>query len=359
VLFVDDEEPILRTVGFALGDAFENEGLELLTVQGGAGALELLREREIAVLVTDQRMPGMTGTEVCAEAKKRSPETIRMILTAYADVESAIEAIERGSVHRYMRKPFDNDELLQTVVMSARLYQAKARARTLQHALFAATEASHAARQELAHEIANVVQPFAAQIATLGKRIRALYEEHDDEQHENLLRLTASCAEWQQQVVDLCRSVLREASPVGHCDAYATARDIASLLRSSFAERGVEVRVEGEPLDVPMTSSALAQVLVNLMTNGAQAIARAGREGHVLVQVGEDHGWKTVRIRDDGEGIPVQLRSRVFESRFTTHPDGSGLGLPLVRRLIAETGGRVELEAPEVGACFLLQWSND
>lgn len=112
ILFVDDEENILR----ALRRLFMDEDLEVFTASSGSDALKILGEqKEIGVIVSDQRMPEMTGVEFLEKSRKLSPMSIRILLTGYADHSAAVDAINKGGAFRYLNKPWNDDELLQTV----------------------------------------------------------------------------------------------------------------------------------------------------------------------------------------------------------------------------------------------------
>ena len=107
VLVVDDEAEALSAVERVL----HNEGLQLTTTTSTDEALALLGRENFAVLICDQRMPGMTGTELLEKARLVSPETVRIILTAYADLTPILRAINTGVVHRFLQKPWNDDEL--------------------------------------------------------------------------------------------------------------------------------------------------------------------------------------------------------------------------------------------------------
>ena len=111
VLFVDDEENVLRS----LRRLFIDEPLEVITVSSGREGLDVLKGVEVAVIVSDQRMPGMDGVAFLEGARGLSPDSIRMVLTGYADISAAVGAINHGGAHRYITKPWDDDELLITV----------------------------------------------------------------------------------------------------------------------------------------------------------------------------------------------------------------------------------------------------
>ena len=107
VLLVDDEEGILNTLRRSL----RKEAYKVVTASSGEEALDIIMEREIAVIVTDERMPGMGGVAVLKGVRDYSPDTFRILLTGHADVQILTEAINRGEVHRYFTKPWDDLKL--------------------------------------------------------------------------------------------------------------------------------------------------------------------------------------------------------------------------------------------------------
>lgn len=106
VLCVDDEPRIL----FALKALLRSQ-YEVLTANDGAAALEIMRQRPVNVLISDQRMPNMTGVEVLREAKHIQPQAIRLLLTGYSDLNAIIASINEGEIFRFINKPWINEEL--------------------------------------------------------------------------------------------------------------------------------------------------------------------------------------------------------------------------------------------------------
>ena len=108
VLVVDDEPDLLQTVHDLLRIDYE-----VVSRASGAEALEVLKsDKPIHVIMSDQRMPGMTGVELLREAELVRPEATRLLFTAYADIRAVIDAINRGHVFRYIGKPWDAQEFL-------------------------------------------------------------------------------------------------------------------------------------------------------------------------------------------------------------------------------------------------------
>jgi CheY-like chemotaxis protein len=111
ILIVDDEEAILETMTFTFADLYE-----VVTSTDARRALTLFEEQgPFAAVITDQRMPSMTGVEFLAEAYARHPDTVRIILTGFADSEATIQAINAGHVYAYLNKPWEPVELKQVV----------------------------------------------------------------------------------------------------------------------------------------------------------------------------------------------------------------------------------------------------
>ena len=119
ILVVDDEEAILETMTFT----FEGD-YEVFTSSDARRALQILDEKApIAVVLTDQRMPNMSGVELLAEVCRRHPNTVRMILTGFADLDAIIEAINDGHVYAYITKPWEPDHLKHVMKQAVERYR--------------------------------------------------------------------------------------------------------------------------------------------------------------------------------------------------------------------------------------------
>jgi putative nucleotidyltransferase with HDIG domain len=119
ILFVDDEENILNSVE----RLFAEHDIKILKAENASRALDLFSKEEIAVIISDNQMPGMKGTELLARIRDISPDTLKILMTAHADLSVAVDAINKGEVFRFITKPWDDDILLRTVQEAINRYQ--------------------------------------------------------------------------------------------------------------------------------------------------------------------------------------------------------------------------------------------
>jgi DNA-binding NtrC family response regulator len=115
---------------FSLRNLLRRE-FEVFTAASGAEGIEILQKQAIHVVMTDQRMPQMTGVQFLSQIKDDHPEAIRMIFTGYADVSAVIDAINQGNVYRYVTKPWDPEDLLTALRQAGKLYDLVAARRKL------------------------------------------------------------------------------------------------------------------------------------------------------------------------------------------------------------------------------------
>lgn len=118
LLFVDDEENVL----FALKRIFMEENYSILTATSAANALEILEAQPVQLVISDHRMPDMTGAEMLKRIKETWPDIIRIMLTGYADVNSIMGAVKDGAVYKFITKPWNDEDLRLTVSLALQQY---------------------------------------------------------------------------------------------------------------------------------------------------------------------------------------------------------------------------------------------
>ena len=118
IIMVDDEPANLRLL-----ERLFRHDYEVITAESGEEALQLLSQHDAALLITDQRMPGMSGVELLKRTTMIRPRMVRIILTGYTDVDTLVEAINSGHVYKYVTKPWSNEELRLTVSRALEHYE--------------------------------------------------------------------------------------------------------------------------------------------------------------------------------------------------------------------------------------------
>ena len=121
ILFVDDEEKILRSIQRIMFDQSYN----CLYAKSGSEALEMLKANEVHVLITDMRMPEMSGLDLLRLVKTEYPQVVRMVLSGYTQITTLLAAINQGEILRYIKKPFENEQELLTAIQDAFEYYEK------------------------------------------------------------------------------------------------------------------------------------------------------------------------------------------------------------------------------------------
>lgn len=121
LLLVDDEENITS----ALLRLLRRDGYRILRANSGEAGLELLAQNEVGVIISDQRMPGMTGVEFLGKVRELYPDTVRVVLSGYTELSSVTDAINRGAVYKFLTKPWEDDLLRANVEEAFQRYELK------------------------------------------------------------------------------------------------------------------------------------------------------------------------------------------------------------------------------------------
>lgn len=135
VLYVDDEPNNLTSFKASFRRDFQ-----VFTAENAAEGWEILKSNEIAVIITDQRMPEITGVEFLESIIPEYPDPIRILLTGYSDIEAVIDAINKGQVFRYINKPWDEQELKMTIQNAYEYYRLKMENKELMKSLMQANK---------------------------------------------------------------------------------------------------------------------------------------------------------------------------------------------------------------------------
>lgn len=371
VLYVDDERANRIVFEQSLGADFR-----ITAVADAETALQILEAQDVAVLVTDMRMPGMSGEELLRIAKERKPQTIRMVVTAYSDVDPILRAINEGLVARYIIKPWIRTELVQVLRWAIEAWTFSRDSMALQTRLMEterlATLGSiagmlvHDLKQPLMSLLINVdhLRELAKASATL-QDVLARASLNPEERNkllglvEDLDPLTSDLkisATHLSSLIDGLRELSRprdKSSNIQAADPLPIVRHAMAVCQELAMSSHASIDYEG-PSNLPrvqMSPTELTQVLINLVQNGAQAVAARGTpSGKVSILARAESNMLELCVRDDGVGMPPEVLGRVGTPFFTTRAEGTGLGLAQCQRLIGSAGGRFRIESePGIG----------
>lgn len=135
ILYVDDEAQNLQSFMASFRRDFT-----LFTAESGAEGLEIFKKEDLNIILTDQRMPNMTGIEFLEEVQKIDPEPMRILITGYSDINAVVDAINRGQVYRYLNKPWNHDDFKSTILAAYEVYQLRRENKELLNKLERANE---------------------------------------------------------------------------------------------------------------------------------------------------------------------------------------------------------------------------
>ena len=358
VLFVDDEEANRVVFMSTLGRQFET-----ILASSGSEALALLQERRVDVLVTDNRMPKMTGVELCEHVRARHPDVQRVLVTAYSDLNTVSEAINRGGVSRYLTKPWKPAEVAAAIRDAATAARASWIGRELQTAMAEQERLSalSAARNQVLHDLANVTSLVTTCCSALEGVTRGSGRHLPE---ADATALASEVGELRVAVNALRALHTRVRALNRHSEPDPSSNDLEPVLQAVMALSRVwlpaSARIE---IHCPPGTTAwcdrtdLGRILVNLVTNAAQAIVGAGtRDGLVRIEAERADDQVRFVVSDNGPGIPAASRTKIFEPDFTTRREAgfTGLGLAICRQLALDNGGTLALVDAARGATFVL-----
>jgi len=167
VLFVDDEVNILK----ALQRLLRSEDMNVLSASRGQEALELLEKTSAQVVISDQRMPEMSGVDLLSQVRERWPDIVRMMLTGYTEIDVAVEAINRGEIYRLITKPWNDDELRATIRQAFDHADLKAEIKRLNQI----TREQNFRLQDMNRNLEAKVRERTKQLAAKHQELRAAY----------------------------------------------------------------------------------------------------------------------------------------------------------------------------------------
>lgn len=361
ILYVDDELPNIVVFESTFGEEFD-----VVCASSGEQALEVLERLPVGVLLTDQRMPGMTGIDLCEKVREWHPDVVRILVTAYSDQNTAVSAINRGGVHRYLTKPWDEWDVRQILADAVTRVHLERTVKQLREQISERERAATLSyiRGRVLYDLANVTTTLLMTTSNLehhleearGSLPMGLCGEMDQEMGE--LRRALS---YLVELHDKTRSVLARPSPAQHSLAGVVA-DAIELVRPDLSRTARIASTIPPGLSVWVDRTDLVRILVNLFQNARRALDTGGvKAGEVQIEAWPEGERVRIVVSDNGPGLPNDLRERLFRADSVPRGQGSGLGLPISRELARANQGEIGVadDGPLPGATFWLTFPSE
>jgi light-regulated signal transduction histidine kinase (bacteriophytochrome) len=359
VLVVDDEPHTLAAVAHLLRRRYRVLGAPL-----AERALELLSVEPVSVVLCDQRLPDMPGDRLVAEIRKRYPETVRLMMTAYWDHAALAYAVNHGRIFGYLRKPWNDEELEQAVESAVAFGALALENRRITEALRASNERLSRVNAELRHFTHAVAHDLKEPLRTILAYSQFLEEDMGDQvsgDATHYLSGIGRCAGHLRRLIDDLLQVSElEHVPlaVGPVPLDEVLRQVGGLLEATITERGGRLVVaEGLPV-VRGDFGRLVLLFQNLIANGLKFNRSAVPTVSITVDAVEG-GRAAVRVADDGIGIAPEYQEKIFNLFQRLHNKseypGTGAGLAIVRKIVDSHQGSVRVESSVgAGAAFVV-----
>ncbi len=376
LIYVVDDDPLVIA---SLGGLLELETPHRVRrFMSSAAALAAMHDEAPDLIVSDLAMPGMDGLELLRRSRAIRPHAARIVLTGYADKDSAVRAINDAGIYQYVEKPWDNAQLLVTVdnalehvrlegqlrqtvaALQARnreLEQSIRDLRDAQERLVAAERLAAVGRlaSGIAHEIGN-------QLSLLGYAELIAERYAGDPEAKELTDPLLAARRRLAAMVSSIKDFVRGAGDVSYSRARQSLSPIMdealSILRFEPALKMRELIREPDDREAAavVNHEKFLQVFLNLLRNAIQATREGGR---ITIGVRREGSKVVVSVADDGVGIDPRDLARVWEPFFSTKGDvGTGLGLGICRRIVEEHGGTIQVESRlGEGATFRIELS--
>jgi two-component system NtrC family sensor kinase len=371
VLVVDDDQFALRSMAKVLG----GESYQVVTAASGSQAIDLLKQDTFDLVLTDLKMPEVDGLEVLRQAREIAPQAVVLILTGYASLESAIEALRKGA-YDYLVKPCSDDELKLKIAKGlerVRLAEERQRAEEalkeyserLEEMVEQRTKELQEAQEQLirterlaaigqlaasvGHELRNPLGIINNSVYYLNMKLRDA-----DEKMKKHLKIMEREILSSNKIINDLLGFTRERKPtLKEADINVIVED--ALSRTAVPNKVAVITKLGENLPPLMADpNQIQQVFINLISNAAQAMTSSGsvetsNGGRLEIATKVEGGFIVTEFKDNGCGIPEENLGRLFEPLFTTKAKGIGLGLAVSRSLVEGHGGTIEVESPSAG----------
>lgn len=355
ILYVDDEPNNLT--GFK---ATFRRDYKVTTAQSAREAMDILKEQEFEVIISDERMPDITGVEFFKSIIDDHPRPVRMLLTGYADIESVIKAINDGQVFRYISKPWEENDMRMTIDNALQFYQAK-------NELRERNEELEKAYHELEKFVYSASHDLRAPLASVLGIVRIAQMEEDlnkDDYSDYMGKIESSVNKLDmllQNIISYYRSARLEKS---HVEVDFKKLVDNTLQSFEYYENAGDIHfdINVDQQATFMGDETRIQIVLNNLVSNAIKYQRP-EEPHKKVTInatitGAD---AYIEIVDNGIGIAPEELDNIFTMfyRSAAKNAGSGIGLYIVKETLNKISGTIEVEStPGTGTRFVIKIPN-
>lgn len=355
ILCVDDDPMVL----VFLGDALVSKHLEIVKAGNAEQALEIFRNHRIDVVLTDIMMPGVSGIDLLEDIHILSPDTPVILMTGFADVGKAIEAVKKEAFD-FLLKPFKRDQLLGSLdkaLRFSRLARMEADYRRILEDFNLQIEAliSERTMSLMALTVADRIRNPACVIKATCRKLTE--KETMSGKTRECLKLIGEEAGKLDKIVDEFQGLLKTKSSLfTYEDINPVVADVASIIEKDCARKGIlmEVNLCTTGARMNMQKNLLRVAVFQLLRNAVEATPGGGSIGVSSASGGD---MVLLKVTNTGPGIPEEDISRIFEPFFGTKTNRFGMGLPLVKQIVSEHLGSISVDSESGrGAVFTLEF---
>jgi signal transduction histidine kinase len=340
ILCVDDE---INNVD-ALERLFRKKYTVLKATSADEG-LALARNNNISLIISDQRMPNKTGVEFLRESREFAPEAIRILLTGYTDIESAIDAINSGQVYRYISKPWDPADLLNTIDKAIEKYELSAELKEKNIELEKALSELKVLDEAKDKFMILINHELKTPLTVILSFLELLSETDPTEEQKKYFGRIEQSSHRLKRIVD--DSLLFISAETGKLDV-STRKISSEKLFDDLSEKYEgKIKVAGKALSFKGDVEILQNVLDRLVANGL----RHGKKDTSITLCAEsaDHGVK-ISVSNEGKAISKKIieglrRPFNLDKDIMKHSEGLGLGLSVSQALLKRHGSALEFSS--------------
>ena len=354
ILIVDDELGVRESLKMILKDKYN-----LFIQSEGEEALDSVRKNRIDVALLDIKMPEMNGIELLKKIKEIDPDIQVVIVTGYATLDTAVEAMRFGAFD-YICKPFDKEKLEELVGEGAkrrkRRIREKRELKEIQQELIQAEKLAALGRfaSGVAHDLKNPLGVILGGIEFLERKLRKGRSKPDEDIKTAIEKVKDSVSRADNIIQGLLRFARPSELRVERIRVDDLINETLSLLKYRAPLKNIEIRTEfaREAIHVKIDINQIEQVLFNLLMNAVEAMSEGGKitiksYKTVLPEFSPKKAVCVIEIIDTGVGIKKDNLLRVFEPFFTTRREkkGTGLGLPVAEMIVKNHKGDLTIQS--------------